>query len=89
MNFETSEFYETLERQLGCDFSDFYIFSNSQESHIHDQRYRIAEFYLPETKPSEERFPQRYGTAKGTVSDYICGYEKVDNADSELRSGLW
>ena len=30
MDTEISEFHETLEVQLGCDFSDFQIFSNGQ-----------------------------------------------------------
>lgn len=83
MNFEIPEFYETLERQLGCDFSDFYIFSNSQESHIHDQRYRIAEFYLPETKLSEERFSQRYELLKAL---YLATFEATKKWTMPIRN---
>ena len=71
MDTEISEFHETLEVQLGCDFSDFQIFSNGPEGHLHDKCDRITEFHLPEAEPPEKRISKRYSPFKGAVSCYF------------------
>lgn len=58
MDIQISEFHETVEGQLGCHFPDLQVFRNRQEGHIHGQRNRITEFYLPEAQPPAERIPQ-------------------------------
>ena len=55
MGSQISEFHETLEGQLGCDFSDFQILINRPEGHIHDQCHRILEFHLSEIESAKER----------------------------------
>lgn len=38
MDSEISEFYETLERKLGCHIPDFQVLNNRQKGHLYDQR---------------------------------------------------
>lgn len=71
MDAKISEFHETLEGQLGCDFSDIQVFSDCPEGHIYNQCNRITEFHIPETESSEERVSKRYGFVESPVSGNI------------------
>ena len=88
MDAEISEFYETLERKLGCHIPDFQVLNNRQKGHLNDRRDWIPEFHLPQTEPSEKRISERYSSAESPVSGYVWSNEKVDNKNPELGAGL-
>ena len=84
MDAEISEFYETLERKLGCHIPDFQVLNNRQKGHLYDQRDWIPEFHLPQTEPSEKRISERYGAPEGTVSCNAWNSEKMDYTAEKL-----
>ena len=80
--------HEPLERQLVLHQPHVQVLPDRPEGHVHDQRHREPEQWLPPAEPWPHDLPQRHGPDQGALPGDLGADEKMDHARSKLGASL-